>query len=118
MDVLLNLQSGIPWIIPYSRYGYWKIWISESVKPEQTDVVNSAPRVKRKEKLDLSEPTVLDKDKEENTILDPLVLVRQTADRFEDGELWGACCEEDEDGFSSTTTNLNLNDPIQARAYN
>ena len=55
MDVLLNLKSGIPWIIPYSRYGYWKIWISESVKPEQTDVVNSAPRVNRKERLDLSE---------------------------------------------------------------
>lgn len=115
MDVLLNLQSGIPWIIPYSRYGYWKIWISESVKPEQTDVVNSAPRVKRKEKLDLSEPTVLDTDKEENTILDPLVLTRQTAVRFDDDELWDSIVEEYEDDFSSTTTNLNLNDPIQAR---
>ena len=99
-------------------YSIFKIWISESVKPEQTDVVNSAPRVKRKEKLDLSEPTVLDTDKEENTILDPLVLTRQTAVRFDDDELWDSIVEEYEDDFSSTTTNLNLNDPIQARAYN
>jgi len=56
MDVLMNLKSGIPWIVQYSRYGYWKIWISESVKPEDMDVAQTAPRVKRKERLDLSEP--------------------------------------------------------------
>lgn len=54
-DVLLNLQSDIPWIVPYSRYGYWKLWISESEKPENMDVALTAPRVKRKECIDLSE---------------------------------------------------------------
>ena len=54
-DVLLNLQAGIPWIVPYSRYGYWKLWISESEKPENMDVALTAPRVKRKECIDLSE---------------------------------------------------------------
>ena len=54
-DVLLNLQAGIPWIVPYSRYGYWKLWISESEKPEKMDVALTAPRVKRRECIDLTE---------------------------------------------------------------
>ena len=55
MDILLNLKANIPWIVPYSKNGYWKVWISQSEKPEKIEVAPSAPRVKRRLRLDLSE---------------------------------------------------------------
>ena len=57
MDILLNLKANIPWIVPYSKNGngYWKVWISQSEKPENIEVARSAPRVKRRQRLDLSE---------------------------------------------------------------
>jgi len=53
-DVLMNLRAGIPWIVPYSNNGYWKIWISNVEKPENNPVTLSAPRVKRRQRVDLS----------------------------------------------------------------
>jgi hypothetical protein len=57
-DVLMNLKAGIPWIVPYSKNGYWKIWISNVAKPENNGVNGIVPRVKRKQRLDLSCDTV------------------------------------------------------------
>ena len=57
-DVLMNLKAGIPWIVPYSKNGYWKIWISSVEKPENKQVALSAPRVKRRQRVDLSYDTL------------------------------------------------------------
>jgi hypothetical protein len=54
----MNLKAGIPWIVPYSKNGYWKIWISNVAKPENNGVNGIVPRVKRKQRLDLSCDTV------------------------------------------------------------
>lgn len=55
-DVMMNLKAGIPWIVPYSRNGYWKIWISNVARPGKNN--QSVPRVKRKQCLDLSVDTL------------------------------------------------------------
>lgn len=87
-DVMMNLKAGIPWVVPYSRNGYWKIWISNVAKPEATQSYNTnqmVPRVKRKQRLDLS-----------------LSLSSDTVKN---------------DYQKSSPISLDLNDPIQARIY-
>ena len=54
IDVLLNMKASIPWIVPYSHTGYWKVWISNSAKPELNAEAQIVPRVKRRETVDLS----------------------------------------------------------------
>ena len=54
IGVLLNLQASIPWIVPYSRNGYWKGWISNTPSPKLNAEAQMVPRVKRRETLDLS----------------------------------------------------------------
>jgi len=73
-DVLMNLKAGIPWIVPYSRHGYWKIWISGVAKPENNSaILQTVPRVKRKQRIDLSlsyDTLKPDYSKNSNNVLD------------------------------------------------
>jgi len=86
-DILANLKAGIPWIVPYSQHGYWKVWISQVEKPEERMVRKQAPRARRKLRLDLSLTSdTVKSDYKETT-----------------GE--------------SPISTLDLNDPIQARIF-
>ena len=73
-DVLMNLKAGIPWIVPYSKHGYWKIWISGVAKPENNSaILQTVPRVKRKQRIDLSlsyDTLKPDYSKNSNNVLD------------------------------------------------
>jgi hypothetical protein len=72
-DVLLNLKASIPWIVPYSKKGYWKIWISNRSRPEaNTTVSQHVPRVRRKKCLELTADTLKDKFSSSVDLNDPI----------------------------------------------